>query len=631
MKNTILYFDISNKSRFFLLFSVILAITNTHGQFENFITADGAKLMDGKEEFRFLSYNVPTLNYVEDNMDFDVTNPYGLPTEFELRDVFETLKIIGCNVTRTYTIPVRNKNFPKESVTYVEGPGKFNEEAFKAMDMMIALAAEYGIRVIIPFVNNWEWMGGRPNYADFRNKTKDDFWTDKQLIEDLKKTIEYVLNRTNTITGITYKEDKTIMAWESGNELQNPDEWAINIAKYVKSIDENHLFIDGFFAIHGDDNYPSVFIRQYSIDEPAIDIISTHHYEPNSSKMIADLKKTVKKVAGKKPIVIGEFGFIGTSGLREVIEYIIDEHGISGALLWSLRRHHPKGGFYHHSEPFGKGLYRAYHWPGFSDAVLYDERNTLWMYREKSFEIRNMETPVIEVPKAPTLLEFSETPKFSWQGSVSAERYTIERSTSPEGPWQIIEHGIDDIDTPGFDLFSDETAIVNESYYYRIIALNQAGASTPSNVVGPIEIKYKTNIDYAKNLMILERFKNLEIQTGDFRSFKEAFSRIHGNRKSEGVYVVPDKFKELRLFSYESSKKPAIKFEVSSDAVHYNEIKFDMEEYISKEDNYDYLTPRRYQIKNSFFEANDKVSRIKYIKFTAKRKIDIVRTELEYY
>jgi len=72
--------------------------------------------------------------------------------------------------------------------------------SYKAMDMALALAAEYGIRVAVALLNNWQWMGGRPDYAAFRGKSTDEFWTDPQLIEDFKKTIAYVLNRENTIT-----------------------------------------------------------------------------------------------------------------------------------------------------------------------------------------------------------------------------------------------------------------------------------------------------------------------------------------------------------------------------------------------------------------------------------------------
>jgi hypothetical protein len=51
---------------------------------------------------------------------------------------------------------------------------------------------------------------------------------------------------------------------------------------------------------------------------------------------------------------------------------VTGETRIPGALIWSLRRHHERGGFYHHSEPAGAGLYRAYHWPGFDAGEPYE-------------------------------------------------------------------------------------------------------------------------------------------------------------------------------------------------------------------------------------------------------------------
>ena len=63
------------------------------------------------------------------------------------------------------------------SFRHVEGPGKFNEEAFKAYDKVLQIANKVGIRVIIPLVDNWWWWGGPKEYAAFRGKQKDEFRT----------------------------------------------------------------------------------------------------------------------------------------------------------------------------------------------------------------------------------------------------------------------------------------------------------------------------------------------------------------------------------------------------------------------------------------------------------------------
>lgn len=596
--------------------------TADHPQaFEHFITVDGPELMNGDEPFRFISFNVPTLLYVEDEMAFDQTNPYRLPTEFELRDVFESVRQMGGQVVRAYTIPVRNTNFPPESVTYVEAPGVFNEEAFRAMDMAIALAAEYEIRLVIPLVNNWEWMGGRPNYAAFRGLESDAFWTDRQLIEDFKLTIEHVLGRVNTVTGIPYRDDPTIMAWETGNELQNPPEWGIEITRYMRSLDPNHLIIDGFHAIHTDGHH--VWVQPYSIEEPSIDLINTHHYETSATATIENLRRTVEMVGGRKPVFVGEFGFISTSGVEDLLDYVIEEPAISGALIWSLRRHHPEGGFYHHSEPIGHGLYRAYHWPGFDDGAAYDERNLLALMRDRGFAIQGLNAPPLAPPQAPNLLPFDEAPVFSWQGAAGAAGYDVERARTPDGDWQQIAYNVDDIETPGFALFTDEGAVVGEPACYRIRARNAAGLSGPSNTRCLETVDHLMRADRARNIAVLHQSNGISVRTGENRSFKEAFSRLHGEAGAQIVYRVPGIPVSMRIYAYETDLDPDLSLSASLDGVSYHPVSARTEAYASSEENYAYRVPVLYTL--------DLPSQPRpFVKLDFDGTVDIVRVEMDY-
>lgn len=604
-----------------------LAAPNALAEFDHFITVDGTRLKDGDADFRFIAFNVPTLFYVEDEMAFGVTNPYGLPTEFELRDLFQTVVDTGGRVVRAYTIPVRNRNFPPESITYVEAPGEFNEEAFRAMDLALALAGEYGVRVIIPLVNNWQWMGGRPEYAAFRGKGKDKFWTDRQLIEDFKKTIGFVLNRTNTITGVKYRDDKTILAWETGNELQNPPEWALEIGEYIKGIDGNHLLIDGFHAIHGDNH--DVWVQDYSLESPLFDLINTHHYEPTSMETVKNLEKTVEMTGREKPVFVGEFGFISTSGFEEVLDYVISEEAIPGALVWSLRRHHEGGGWYHHTEPVGYGLYRAYHWPGFDDGEKYDERKVLKLIREKAFEIQGREAPPVAVPAPPEIIPFDTAPVFSWRGSTGASGYDIERAENEGGPWVKVAWNVDDIDTPGFPLFSDTSARVGRSYFYRVSARNEAGVSQPSNPFGPVEVEHLTRTDKARNVGVLQDSGGITVRSGDHRSYKEAFSRLHGDRGAYIIYSAPGELLDIRVFAYEKPAegdrgglKQRLRFSTSDDAKNWTPREVTIQRYPSSEKNYDYFVPTRYRLKPP--------AGARYIRADFGGTSEIVRVELDY-
>jgi hypothetical protein len=611
----------------FLLAAVLAAAAAPAAAgFDHFVTVDGHRLMDGPDEFRFVSFNVPTLLYVEDEMAFEQTNPYGLPGEWALRDLFRTVVQTGGRVVRAYTIPVRNTDFPAEAVTYVEAPGRFNEDAFRAMDRALALAAEHGVRVIVPLVNNWQWMGGRPNYAAFRGRQPDDFWTDRQLIDDFKRTIEFVLTRINTVTGVAYRDDPTILAWETGNELQNPPEWALEIGAYIKRLDPRHLLIDGYHASHHENH--DAWIQPYTLESPLFDIVSTHHYEPAGVDMVRNLRRTVARVGGRKPLLLGEFGFISTAGVQEVLDYVLGEPAIAGALIWSLRRHHEGGGFYHHTEPIGHGLYRAYHWPGFDAGEAYDERAVLALLRDRAFAIQGRAAPPLEPPLAPAVIPFTGAPRFSWQGSAGAALYDIQRSTAAAGPWRTVAWGVDDIATPGFALFSDTTATTGGRYFYRVVARNAAGASPPSAPFGPVTVEHLTRVDDARNLGVVADSRGVTVRSGDQRSYKEAHSRLHGEAGAWLSYTAPGELREWRVYAYErpaadgSPAAPALRLSTSADALDWRPAEPELQRFPSPEKNYDYLVPVRYRL------APPPGAR--YVRAEFMAPAGVVRVELDY-
>ncbi len=159
-------------------------------------------MLDGEKPFRFISMNIPNLLLVEDNVPFAEENPWRLPDAFEINDALTTIAAMGGTVTRTYVISVQRTNDASSTPRHVLAPGKFNEAAFRTLDEVLAAANRTGVRLIIPFVDNWPWMGGRAEYAGWRGKTLDDFWSDPQLFADFKQTIHFILTRTNTVTGV---------------------------------------------------------------------------------------------------------------------------------------------------------------------------------------------------------------------------------------------------------------------------------------------------------------------------------------------------------------------------------------------------------------------------------------------
>ncbi len=401
------------------------------------------------------------------------------------------MRQLGGTVVRTYAISVVRTNDLPGTPRHVLGPGRFNEEAFRELDLALKIANEQGIRLIIPLVDNWKWQGGRADYAGWRGETKDDFWTDPQIIADFKETIRFVLTRTNTLTGVRYCDDKAILCWETGNELSSPPDWTREIAACIKSLDHHHLVMDGFGSSR---------LRPESLAMPEVDIVTTHHYPgAKNSKTFAEIiRENWEMARGKKPYVVGEFGFVSTAQMQDAMKAIMDT-GMSGGLLWSLRFRDRDGGFYWHSEPSGGNQYKAFHWPASIAGAAYDEINLMALARSNAFAIRGLKPTPIPVPAPPKLLPISDAAAISWQGSVGAQNYIVERAPAKKGTWTIAGKGIDESLVQYRPLFATSPRPKGK-WYYRVRAVNESGVSEPSNVTGPVKVTRATLVDELADL-----------------------------------------------------------------------------------------------------------------------------------
>lgn len=149
-----------------LLITALLAMPSlpsfgAESVFHDFVKIRGDQLMEGGKPYRFISFNVPNLHLIEDDMVFTRENAWRLPNRFEITDALQAVQQQGGAVVRTYTISVARPDDLPGTPCYVLGPGKFNETAFRALDEILQVANETGVRVIIPLVNEWKWMGGQ--------------------------------------------------------------------------------------------------------------------------------------------------------------------------------------------------------------------------------------------------------------------------------------------------------------------------------------------------------------------------------------------------------------------------------------------------------------------------------------
>lgn len=177
----------------------------------------------------------------------------GYPEKGQIREAFASAVAMGATTVRSHTLGVSTGTplsiWPTASAT--------NEAAFDSIDYSIFAARNYGIRLIIPLTDNYNYYhGGKLDFLKWSNLSVNNsaaFYTNPQVIGLYKSYISTVLNHVNTYTGVAYKNDPTIMAWETGNELggyglkDGPPtaSWTADITAYIKSIALHHLVIDG--------------------------------------------------------------------------------------------------------------------------------------------------------------------------------------------------------------------------------------------------------------------------------------------------------------------------------------------------------------------------------------------------
>lgn len=556
-----------------------------------FITRSGDKLMEGDKEYRFISVNIPNLHLVEDNMAFEATNEWRFPDEFEINDALSSVKQLGGRAVRTYVLSICRKDGPNPIPCHVKQPGQFNEDAFRALDKVLQVANRVGVRVIIPLVDNWKWWGGVDQYAEYRGKPGADFWTNPEIIADFKKTIDYTLNRRNTYTGTLYKDDKAILAWETGNEISSPYSWTKEIAAYLKSLDANHLVWDGFYI-------GSKQILPEALTDPNIDIVSSHHYpgpKNGGAEMAEAIKRFHQQIGGKKVYVVGEVGFIPVSEIEKVFDAVI-VNGLSGAMIWSLRYHDRDGGFYWHTEGASGNAYKAYHYPGFSTGNTYEETELLRMLRAKAYEISGLPLPAPAAPAPPTLLPIKTVADISWQGSVGATSYVVER-WSGAGLWTVVGPPADDTWVQYRSLFSDVHAEPGTSYYYRVKAENSAGVSAPSNVVGPVSVTEQTVVDELSDYSIsFAHGGDLSLEKANPRPYKEDTHRLKGNEGGWITYRSLAPLLSASIWAFMEGAQKDFEFLVSTDGQAFSKLHARVSPFPTAVNPYGYKLPIKYDL-----------------------------------
>ena len=271
-----------------------------------------------------------------------------------LRAELDQLKSLGVTNLRVLGAselsPMKNSLKP----AFRNASDDYNEDLLRGLDVLLAEMGQRDMKAVIYLNNFWEWSGGMGTYLSWVNGGdyidlgdpahpwpafplfNMQFYGNADANALYRDYIHAVVTRTNTVTGLRYAEDPAIMAWQLANEPRpghSPEpgmhalpefyEWVDSTARYIKSLDANHLVSTGNEGTFGCAEHVQCFVTAHTSD--AIDYLTFHMWPKNWSwlddqDMAGTFDRTLTNADAYidehlalarqigKPIVLEEFG-----------------------------------------------------------------------------------------------------------------------------------------------------------------------------------------------------------------------------------------------------------------------------------------------------------------------------------
>ncbi|HXY73249.1 MAG TPA: hypothetical protein VEM41_11955, partial [Actinomycetota bacterium] len=317
----------------------------------------------------------------------------------------------------------------------------------------------------------------------------------------------------NVYTGVANKDNPTILAWETGNEIRPPRSWTSRISAYIRSIDPRHLIEDGYAGIHRPD-----------LDLPDVDLFSDHFYPLDTARLRSDARTVA---AAHKVFVVGEYAWNDPGALPGFLAAAQSAAALGGDLYWALDGLNDDFGYEQHYDGF------QVHVPGddrdvggSSPVVAPDsDRRLVDELRDHAFAMSGLPVPPFPVPAAPRVTSVEHLPLgnlVEWVGSAAAASYEVQRSAAGAGgPWVTVGR----VHAVAGEPWLDRGAPGGADVWYRAVAINPNGVAGPPSAA--FELRLRTFDDPLRSLgMAWSHSPGLSIRTGRASLFDGDASRI---------------------------------------------------------------------------------------------------------
>ncbi len=354
-------------------------LTNHTNLNQGFVKRNGSAFELDGQPYRFAGNNSYYLFY---------------KSHFMIDDLMETMQTNGIEVLRTWGFSDGTAPYAKdgdgeangnEGCAFQPEQGLFHEPTFVNFDYVLKSAGEHGVRLIVPLVNYWsdvdntndyqnayggmaqylDWCGIELQYGeDGKLQNKSAFYTNETVKSAYKAYVTHMLKRTNTLTGIAYKDDPTILAWELANEPRGQNggtcnalhAWIAEMSAHLRSLDTNHLIgigDEGFLNDAGSsDSYYNGYFGvdwEQNLALDTIDFGTVHLYPDHWEKDLEWAREWITNHVARanaigKPVLFEEFGIRTNTAAHRDLVYLewteLFERdgglGADGTLVWMI-------------------------------------------------------------------------------------------------------------------------------------------------------------------------------------------------------------------------------------------------------------------------------------------------------
>ena len=214
-------------------------------------------------------------------------------------------------------------------------PGVYDENVLDGLDFFISELGKRDMKAVMVLNNYWQWSGGMAQYVSWHEGTPIPYPGDWGEFMDYsakfydcvecqtwyRNHIQTIINHVNPFTGLAYRDDPTVFAWELANEPRKyPYSWIDETAAYIKSLDPNHMVTTGsegappgetqdFQRTHDGQHIDYATIHIWPQNWGWYDPQNPVTYEQAEQNALEYLRRHVFDMAVlNKPLVLEEFG-----------------------------------------------------------------------------------------------------------------------------------------------------------------------------------------------------------------------------------------------------------------------------------------------------------------------------------